>query len=206
MGPAFVEELPIGRFHSVGSVTATKMNDLGIYIGADLRLKSLTFLQQHFGKSGSWYYAIARGEDHRPVVPDRPRKSSGSETTFLEVLVDPAAVEAGVQAMVDDVWAWCEKAQSFGQTVTVKIKFADFRQVTRSRTLSAPATTVVVLLETSIALVRMIYPLALGIRLVNHSAGFDSQEPPIGSARRSTSSGRWRPCPRSRRHASRPRH
>lgn len=166
IGPAFVETLPIGRFHGVGSVTATKMNNLGIHTGADLRLKSLAFLQQHFGKSGSWYYAIARGEDHRPVVPDRPRKSSGSETTFLEDLVDPAAVEAGVQAMVDDVWAWCEKARSFGQTVTVKIKFADFRQVTRSRTLSAPASSAVALVETSIALVQMIYPLTLGVRLV----------------------------------------
>lgn len=166
MGAGFVAALPVGKFHGVGSVTAAKMNSLGIFTGADLRDRSLGFLQQHFGKSGSWYYEIARGEDHRPVVADRPRKSSGSETTFAEDLVAPAAVEAGVQAMVDDVWAWCQKAQSFGQTVTVKIKFADLHQVTRSRTLNSPVTSCAALLETSIALVRAVYPLTLGIRLV----------------------------------------
>jgi DNA polymerase-4 len=80
MGVSFVEDLPVGKFHGVGPVTAEKMNRLGIFTGADLRRQSLAFLQQHFGKSGPWYHAIANGEDHRPVVPNRPRKSSGSET------------------------------------------------------------------------------------------------------------------------------
>jgi DNA polymerase IV len=71
-----------------------------------------------------------------------------------------------VQAMADDVWAWCQKAQAFGQTVTVKIRFADFRQATRSRTLTVPVTSQALLLETSIALVRQVYPLRIGIRLV----------------------------------------
>jgi DNA polymerase IV len=93
MGPGFIEELPVGTFHGVGPVTAAKMNRLGIVTGADLRSQSIAFLQLHFGKSGAWYYAIARGEDDRPVVPDRPRKSSGSETTFAEDLTDPIAVE-----------------------------------------------------------------------------------------------------------------
>jgi DNA polymerase IV len=166
MGPSFIEGLPVGKFHGVGPVTAAKMNSLGIVNGADLRRQSIGFLQLHFGKSGGWYYAIARGEDDRPVVPDRPRKSSGSETTFAEDLTDPTAIEAGVQAMADDVWAWCEKAHSFGHTVTVKIKFADFRQATRTRTLNVPVASHALLLETSIALVRQVYPLAIGIRLV----------------------------------------
>jgi DNA polymerase-4 len=166
MGAAFVEALPVAKFHGVGSVTATKMNNLGIFTGADLRDQSLSFLHRHFGKSGSWYFDIARGEDHRPVVADRPRKSSGSETTFAEDLVEPTAVETGIRAMVNDVWAWCQKAQSFGQTVTVKIKFADFRQVTRSRTFSEPIVSYAPLLDTSITLVRTVYPLTLGIRLV----------------------------------------
>ena len=135
MGAAFVEALPVRKFHGVGPVTAEKMNQLGIFTGADLRRQTLEFLRQYFGKSGPWYYAIARGEDDRPVMPDRPRKSSGSETTFSDDLSDPAAIEAEVQAMADEVWAWCEKAQAFGRTVTVKIKYADFRQATRSRTL-----------------------------------------------------------------------
>src|SRR5947209_11231563 len=117
MGAAFVETLPVGKFHGVGPVTADKMKRLGIFTGADLRRQSLEFLQQHFGKSGPWYHAIANGEDNRPVVPNRPRKSSGSETTFTDDLTDPVAIEAGVLAMADEVWAWCEKAQAFGRTV-----------------------------------------------------------------------------------------
>jgi DNA polymerase-4 len=75
-GPAFIEELPIKKFHGVGPRTAEKMNTLGIFTGADLKTQSLGFLQATFGKSGAWYYAIARDEDERPVQPNRPRKSS----------------------------------------------------------------------------------------------------------------------------------
>jgi len=166
MGAAFVEALPVGRFHGVGPVTADKMNRLGIFTGADLRRQSLAFLQQHFGKSGPWYHAIANGEDDRPVVPDRPRKSSGSETTFSNDLTDSTDIEAGVQAMADEVWAWCEKARAFGRTVTVKIKYADFRQATRSRTLPAIVTSQETLRNVSISLVRTVLPPAQGIRLV----------------------------------------
>ena len=166
MGAAFVAALPVGKFHGVGPVTADKMNRLGIFTGADLRRQSLAFLQQHFGKSGPWFHAISNGEDHRPVVPDRPRKSSGSETTFPNDLTHPAEIEAGVQAMADEVWAWCEKAQAFGRTVTVKIKYGDFRQTTRSRTLPAIVTSQEALREVSLGLVRTVLPPAKGIRLV----------------------------------------
>src|SRR6476660_1451483 len=132
------------------------MQRLGIQTGADLRTKSLAFLQQHFGKSAAWYLGIANGEDERPVVADRPRKSSGSETTFERDLTEPAEIEAGVQAMADDVWAWCEKAQAFGRTVTVKVKFADFRQATRSRTLPAIVTSQENLRNVSVSLVRTV--------------------------------------------------
>src|SRR5205823_4956753 len=71
MGAAFVEALPVAKFHGVGPVTAAKMRRLGIETGADLRARPLLFLQRHFGKSAAWYQAIANGEDHRPVVADR---------------------------------------------------------------------------------------------------------------------------------------
>ena len=135
-----------------GPSTAAKLDGLGIYTGADLKAQSLAFLQQHFGKSGSWYYAIARGEDDRAVESNRPRKSSGSETTFAEDRVQPAEIEAGVIEMADDVWTWCEKNESFGATVTVKIKYADFRIVTRSRTVLRPVTTRELLREISVGL------------------------------------------------------
>src|SRR5258708_37483058 len=166
MGAAFVEALPVGKFHGVGPVTADKMNRLGIFTGADLRRQSVAFLQQHFGKSGPWFHAIANGEDDRPVVPDRPRKSSGSETTFSTDLAEPADIEAGVQAMADEVWAWCEKARAFGRTVTVKVKYADFRQATRSRTLPAIVTSQGTLRDVSIDLVRTVFPPTKGVRLV----------------------------------------
>ncbi len=163
---AWIETLPVARFHGVGPVTAAKMKRLGIETGADLRAKSPDFLRQHFGSSGDWYHAIARGIDERPVDPDRVRKSSGSETTFDSDVTDIARIEAGVLRMADDVWAWCEKAQSFGRTVTVKIKFGDFRQITRSRSFSNPVNMLTSLHEASLELVRSIYPLALGVRLV----------------------------------------
>jgi DNA polymerase-4 len=166
MGPGFVEALPIAKFHGVGPVTAEKMNRLGIHTGADLRRQSVAFLQQHFGKSGVWYHAIAHGDDERPVVADRPRRSSGSETTFAEDRIDPADIEAGVETMADEVWEWCEKAQSFGHTVTVKIKYADFRQATRSRTFHDPIRSQAALREVSLALVRTVFPVTIGVRLV----------------------------------------
>lgn len=168
-GEAFVEDLPVRRFHGVGPVTAAKMEGLGIRTGADLRRQSLAFLQHYFGKSGPWYYAIARGQDDRAVNPDRTRKSSGSETTFAFDLTDPDAIEAGVMAMADDVWAWCEKTGSRGRTVTVKVKWADFQQSTRSRSLSEPVASRQALHEVSRVLVRSLYPPSPGVRLVGVS-------------------------------------
>ena len=82
MGPAFVEGLPVGKFHGVAPATAARMNALGIHTGLDLRRQSLAFLSEHFGKAGSYYYSAARGEDDRLVEADRARKSLGAETTF----------------------------------------------------------------------------------------------------------------------------
>jgi DNA polymerase IV len=177
MGAAFVETLPVGRFHGVGPVTAARMNRLGIHTGADLRRQSLAFLRAQFGKAGPWYYAIARGNDDRPVVADRPRKSSGSERTFAKDLTDPAEIEAGVLSMAEEVWAWCEKTNVFGRTVTVKIKYADFRQATRSRTRAAPIMDRATLDGISVALIRSIYPPAKGIRLLGVTlSGFTAGE------------------------------
>jgi DNA polymerase IV len=176
MGAVFVENLSVGKFHGVGPVTAEKMNRLGIHTGTDLRKQSVAFLQQHFGKSGSWYHAIARGEDDRPVVSDRPRKSSGSETTFQNDLTESDAIEAGVLAMADEVWAWCEKADSYGRTVTVKIKYADFQQATRSRSLASTVTAQAILRQISIDLVQSVFPLAQGVRLVGVSVSNFSEK------------------------------
>jgi DNA polymerase IV len=166
MGRDFIASLPVAMFHGVGPVTAAKMQRLGIETGADLRAKSLAFLQQHFGKSAAWYLGIANGEDDRPVVADRQRKSSGSETTFERDLTASDEIEGGVAAMADDVWAWCEKVGAFGRTITVKVKFADFRQVTRSRSFPTAIARHDLLRQSSIELVRTLLPTDKGIRLL----------------------------------------
>jgi len=165
MGAAWVEALPVARFHGVGPVTARKMQALGIETGADLRARSMAFLQEHFGKA-AWYYAIARGEDDRPVDPDRTRKSSGSETTFDRDLAEVAEIEDGVLRMADDVWSWCESARAFGRTVTVKVKFADFQQVTRSRSYAGAVLHHAQLRQASLDLIRSVFPPEKEIRLV----------------------------------------
>jgi DNA polymerase-4 len=153
------------------------MQRLGIQTGADLRGKSLSFLQQHFGKSATWYHNIANGEDERPVVADRPRKSSGSETTFERDLTSPAEIEAGAEAMADDVWGWCEQAKAFGRTVTVKVKFADFHQITRSRSLPTPVARRDLLRQLSVDLVRTVLPAAKGVRLIGVTVSNFDQRP-----------------------------
>jgi DNA polymerase-4 len=153
------------------------MQRLGIQTGADLRAKSLAFLQQHFGKSATWYHNIANGDDDRPVVADRPRKSSGSETTFERDLTSPTEIEAGAEAMADDVWDWCEKASAFGRTVTVKVKFADFHQVTRSRSFPSAITRHDLLRQTSVDLVRTVLPTAKGVRLIGVTVSNFDQRP-----------------------------
>jgi DNA polymerase IV len=166
---AFVASLPVAKFHGVGPKTAAKMHALGIETGADLRGQTLAFLRNHFGRSGSWYYEIARARDDRAVQPDRERKSSGSETTFAEDLTDPARIEAGVIAMADQVWGWCEKANSRGRTVTVKVKWANFRLSTRSRSMETAIETRDRLREVALDLVRSVFPPPRGIRLVGVS-------------------------------------
>jgi DNA polymerase IV len=154
IGPSFVEALAVSQFHGVGPATAAKMEKLGIRTGRDLRDQSLAFLQQHFGKAGAHFHAIARGVDDRPVRPDRPRKSAGSETTYTQDLACPEDIEAGIAALADEVWTWCERAAAFGRTVTVKIRYSDFRTLTRSRTAAAAIVTRAVLVGTAIELVR----------------------------------------------------
>jgi DNA polymerase IV len=166
MGPAFVEGLEVSRFHGIGPATAARMERLGIRTGKDLRERSLAFLTEHFGKAGTHFHAIAQGQDNRPVVPDRPRKSAGSETTYSKDLGTEAEVEAGVKALADEVWAWCEKTGAQGRTVTVKLRFADFRTVTRGRTTAGPVASRAMLVDAALALVRGLFPLPRPVRLL----------------------------------------
>ena len=181
-GEAFVASLPVAKFHGVGPVTTTKMRVLGIETGADLRRQTLDFLRNHFGKSGNWYHKLARGLDDRPVQPGRERKSFGSETTFPEDAIDPGRIEAAVVAMADQVWTWCERANSRGRTVTVKIKWADFQISTRSRSLETTIETRDRLHEVALDLIRSVFPPPKGVRLVGVTlSNFRSQRDSEGA-------------------------
>jgi DNA polymerase-4 len=166
MGPAFVEALEVGRFHGIGPATTTKMHSLGIYTGLDLRAQTLEFLQQHFGKAGYYYYWIARGVDHRPVQADRIRKSVGAENTFSNDLMAFEEMKQSLQPIIDKVWRYCEGSDIRGRTVTLKVKYADFQQVTRSRSFAAPVDSKAALERASVELLSSLLPVPKGVRLL----------------------------------------
>jgi DNA polymerase-4 len=169
MGPEFVETLPVRKFHGVGPATAAKMGRLGIKTGLDLRAQTLAFLQQHFGKAGSYYYWAARGVDERPVRADRIRKSVGAENTFAADLFTYEAARDSLRAIVDKVWGYCEGSGLRGRTVTLKVKFANFQQITRSRTGQMQIRTRSELEELGNALLEPVFPVAKGVRLLGVS-------------------------------------
>lgn len=166
MGPVFVEALPVAKFHGVGPATAAKMGRLGIETGMDLRAWTLPFLQQHFGKSGHYFYWIARGVDDRPVRADRIRKSLGAENTFSDDLFTCEAARVAVRPIIEKVWRHCESADIRGRTVTLKVKHSDFRQITRSGTTAAFIATRAELEQIALALLGPIFPVQRGIRLL----------------------------------------
>nr|WP_262894844.1 DNA polymerase IV [Hymenobacter guriensis] len=165
-GLAFVEGLRVGEFHGIGPATAARLNQLGIFSGLDLRQQTETFLRQHFGKAGSYYYHIARAIDHRPVRPDRQRKSIGSETTFEQDLTTPEELKIGLQPCLESVWGYCQRADVRGRTITLKVKYADFQQITRSRTLLGPVSSQAALEQVSGELLAGLLPLPKGVRLL----------------------------------------
>src|ERR1700726_611174 len=166
MGPAFVEGLPVEKFHGVGPATTAKMNRLGIKTGFDLREQPLAFLQQHFGKPGPYYYWIVRGVDERPVRADRIRKSLGAENTFsADIFTFEAACEV-LRPIIEKIWRTCEGAEIRGHTVTLKVKYADFQQITRSRTGQALFSTRAEIEQLSYALLAPLFPVPKGIRLL----------------------------------------
>jgi DNA polymerase-4 len=165
-GPAFVAILPVSRFHGVGPVTAAKMQRLGIHTGADLAAWSRDQLYAHFGSSGEWYWKIARGIDERPVRPDRPYKSVSAERTFDEDLTEPQALAAELERVAGFAWARVERAAVAGRTVTLKVKFADFTIITRSRSLPGPIGSQDEFTAIGRSLLDALIPVPKGIRLL----------------------------------------
>jgi DNA polymerase IV len=169
MGPSFVESLPVKRFHGIGPATAARMKELWILTALDLKAKDEAFLLKHFGKAGRHFYCICRGIDHRPVLPNRIRKSVGAESTFSRDLTSLDDMRAELGPLVDKVWRYCESTGVRGRTVTLKVKFADFQIITRSRSRVGPISDRSTLASISAELLATQFPLRKGVRLIGVS-------------------------------------
>jgi DNA polymerase-4 len=131
----FIEALPVEKFYGIGKVTAEKMHKLGIHNGAELKKWDLSSLIRNFGKAGKFYYDIARGIDERPVEIESERKSIGTELTYEKDLTTRFEIIAELYKVEKELMERLQNAITTGRTVTVKVKFSDFRQITRSKTL-----------------------------------------------------------------------
>ncbi|MBA3669180.1 MAG: DNA polymerase IV [Sphingomonas sp.] len=165
-GPEFVASLPVARFHGIGPVIAARMEQLGIVTGADLRDWSLPALEAQFGSSGGWYWRISRGIDEREVKPDRPYKSVSAERTFDEDLRDPDELESQLERIAGYAWERITRAEVRGRTVTLKVKFGDFTQITRSKSFPSAIASEAGFAAAGQALLRALHPLTKGIRLL----------------------------------------
>lgn len=132
----FLEELDIRKFYGVGKVTAEKMYRLGIFSGKDLKLKSEEYLTEHFGKSGTHFYNVVRGIHLSEVKPHRIRKSLGAERTFNENISSEIFMLERLENIAEEIERRLVKSNVAGKTITLKIKYSDFTQQTRSKTIS----------------------------------------------------------------------
>jgi DNA polymerase-4 len=134
---AFMEKLPVEKFFGVGKVTAQKMKNMGLHTGEDLKKLTEDELTRHFGKAGRFYYQIVRGIDNREVQPHRETKSLAAEDTFPYDLTTTEEMEAELDKIAQTV---CNRLQTYqlkGRTLTLKIKYSDFKQITRNQSFPA---------------------------------------------------------------------
>ncbi|MVT09858.1 DNA polymerase IV [Chitinophaga tropicalis] len=165
----FMEKLPVEKFHGVGRVTADKMKRMGLHTGADLKRLTENDLKQHFGKPGAFYYRIVRGIDDREVQPHRETKSLGAEDTFPYDLTKTEEMNAELDKIGKIV---CERLQRYGlkgRTITLKIKYGDFRQITRNQSLPFPTGDLNKILETAKQLLLSTDPEDKPVRLLGIS-------------------------------------
>ena len=131
----FLEQLDIRKFYGIGKVTAEKMYQKGIFTGKDLKRKTLEYLDEHFGKSGRYYYYIVRGIHNSEVKPHRIRKSLAAERTFYDNLTSEVFMLEKLEHIAEEVAKRLNKSKVAGKTITLKIKYSDFTLQTRSKTL-----------------------------------------------------------------------
>ncbi len=163
---AFVDELPVAKFHGIGKVTAEKMHKMGINIGADLKKIEEKELVKLFGKMGYYYYQIARAIDMRLVSADGTRKSLGAENTFDTDLYTLAEMQNGLEPIANEVWRRIERANIYGRTVSLKVKFNNFETITRSKSAFQIIKDKLFFEKIIEDLLENIFPISLGVRLL----------------------------------------
>jgi DNA polymerase-4 len=134
---SFMEKLPVEKFFGVGKVTAQKMKNMGLHTGDDLKKLTEAELTKHFGKAGRFYFNIVRGVDNREVQPHRETKSLAAEDTFAYDLTTIEEMEAGLDKIAITVCNRLQNYQLKGRTITLKIKYSDFKQITRNQSFPA---------------------------------------------------------------------
>lgn len=170
----FMELLPVKDFHGIGRVTADKMNKAGIFTGADLKKLSLDEMVKHYGKPGQFYYHLVRGIDNRPVEANRETKSISVEDTFTTDVLAMDILENELQRLTELLFTRLKKYNLYGRTVTLKIKYYDFKLITRSKTFAEPVMENTLTAETVIALLRQTEAGQKKIRLLGVGvSGFD---------------------------------
>jgi DNA polymerase-4 len=172
---AFLDPLPVGRIWGVGKVTGRAFAKLGITTIGQLRMLSIDSLNELFGASGEHYWNLARGIDNRPVVPDREAKSISHETTFAEDIADMDVLRAWLVDLVEQVARRLRHHDLGGRTVDIKVRFADFKTISRSLTLREPSNATQELLDAGLELLNRLPTGHLPVRLlgfgVNHLDG-----------------------------------
>jgi DNA polymerase IV len=145
----FMEKLPVEKFFGVGKVTADKMKQLGLHTGADLKKLSEAEMIKRFGKPGKFYFRIVRGIDERQVQPNRETKSIGAEDTFRYDLTTLEEMNTELEAIADVIYNRLKRYSMKGRTITVKIKYHDFKLATRSQSLPEPVNDFETIIETA---------------------------------------------------------
>ncbi|WAT17633.1 DNA polymerase IV [Aurantiacibacter sp. MUD11] len=180
-GAAFVQSLPIRRFHGVGPKGAEKMARLGIETGADLAEKDRDWLNRHFGSFGDYLFRAARGIDLRPVRANRIRKSIGGERTFSEDISAEDELRDTLERIIDIVWDRIAEKQAKGRTVTLKLKYNDFQIATRAKSLPQPVADKREFAEVARSILDNELPLPMPIRLMgltlSNLEGVEREEP-----------------------------
>jgi DNA polymerase-4 len=166
---SFIEHLPVEKFHGVGRVTAEKMKGMGLHTGADLKKLSETEMMRHFGKVGRFYFNIVRGIDERAVEPHRETKSVGAEDTFQEDLTSLEEMTAELDKIALVVHNRLVKHDLKGRTITLKIKYSDFRQITRNHSFAKPINDLQVIMETARQLLQSTDIVDIKVRLLGIS-------------------------------------